>query len=103
MGTLLRRARRMTSMGDKGACIVDQDIDVTGTKFDRSFRSFARTRSVSKIRRDEIRLPSFRMDFGQRLIAAFSVAAYNYDGNAKLRRFFGGRSADATRPSCNKS
>jgi len=64
--------------------IVDQNIDMAVPELDGSSGHFPRARRVSKIRRNKIRFASCRTDFRNRLLAAFRIAAYDYDMDAKL-------------------
>src|SRR5205807_7252793 len=82
--------------------IVDQNIDMVVSERDRSSRHFARSRRVSKVRRNKIRFASCCADFGNRLLAALYITAYDQDMDAKLGQFIGCRPANTARSSCNK-
>jgi len=57
--------------------IVDQDINITVSKFDRSSGDFTGTRSILKVRRNKVRLPARCSYFRNRLLAAFHISAYD--------------------------
>src|SRR5439155_22761930 len=82
--------------------IVDQNIDLAVSEFDRSSRHFARARRVSKVRRYKMRFASCCADVRNRLLAAFRIAAYDDDMDAKLSQFIGCRPANTARSSCNE-
>src|SRR5438094_3114012 len=79
--------------------VVDQNVDTAVSEFDRSSRHFARSRRVSKVRRNKIRLASCCADFGNRLLATFDVASYDQDMDAKLRQLIDCRPSNTARPS----
>ena len=54
--------------------VIDQNIDMSVSEFDRSFRHIACARSVAKVRGYEIGPASCCADFGNRFLAAFEVA-----------------------------
>src|SRR5262252_952057 len=62
----------------------------------------ARARRVAKLRRDKIGFASCGADVRNRLLAAFCIAAYDDDMDAKLGQFIGCRPANTARSSCNK-
>jgi hypothetical protein len=72
------------------------------SEFDRSSRHFARSRRVSKVRRNKIRFASCCADFVNRLPAALHITAYDQDMDVKLGQFIGCRPANTARSSCNK-
>ena len=92
----VRRAER------KDSRTVDQNIDMALSEFEGSFRHLARRRGVSKVRRYEIRLGSSCADFPNCPLAAFRIAAYDYDMNADLGEFIGGRPPNTARSTSNK-
>jgi hypothetical protein len=55
--------------------IVDLDIDVTVSTFDRPSRDLTGTRSIPKVRRNKIRLPARCSNFGNRPFTAFLIPA----------------------------
>ena len=61
----------------KDSGIVDQNIDIAISEFDRSSRHFARARRISQVRRNKIRFASCCTDFRNRLLAALGIAAYD--------------------------
>ena len=54
-----------------------QDIDMAVSKFDRSSRNLTGTRSIPKLRRNEVSLPARCPYFGNRLFTAFHIPAYD--------------------------
>ena len=68
----------------ENARIVDENIDMTVSKFDRPACDVARARCVSKVRLYVIGFASRCTDFANSLLASFRIAAYDYDMDAKL-------------------
>ena len=64
--------------------VIDQNIDMTISEFDRSFRYIACARCVSKVSGYEIVLASCCADFGNRFLAALRVATHDQNLRAKL-------------------
>jgi hypothetical protein len=56
---------------------------MTASELDGSSGHFALARCILKVRRNKIRFASSGADFRNRLLAAFSIAAYDYDVDAK--------------------
>jgi hypothetical protein len=84
------------------ARIVDEDINLAVSKFDRSSRNFTGTRGVPKVRRDKVRLSTGCSYFGDRLFAAFHIPAYDQHVNAQLGQFVSDSSTNTTRRSGNE-
>src|SRR6266571_9487657 len=75
---------------------------MAASELDGSFGHFARARRVLKIRRNKIRFASRGADFRNRLLAAFSIAAYDYDVDAKRGELIGYRPADTACATCDQ-
>src|SRR5216110_88240 len=75
---------------------------MTVSELDSSSGHFARARRVLKVRRDKIRFASSGADFRNRLLAAFSIAAYDYEVDAKGGELIGYRPADTACATCDQ-
>src|SRR6266478_3705039 len=75
---------------------------MTVSELDGSSGHFARARRVPKVRRNKIPFASCASDFRNRLLAAFSIAAYDYDVDAKRGELIGYRPADTACATCDQ-
>src|SRR5438552_1339042 len=75
---------------------------MTASKLDSSSGYFARARRVLKVRRNKIRFASCGADFRSRLLAAFSITAYDYDVEAKRGELIGYRPAATACATCDQ-
>src|SRR5438128_382407 len=82
--------------------IVDENINMTISELDGSSGQFVRARCVLKVRRNKIRFASRGADFRNRLLAAFSIAAYDYDVDAKRGELIRCRPADTACATCDQ-
>jgi hypothetical protein len=92
----MRRDKRINTR------IVDQDIDMAVSKFDRSSRNFTCTRSVAKVSRNKIRLPARCAYFGYGLFTPFRISAYKQYVHAQPSQFVGHGPTNTAGPSRNK-
>src|SRR5579863_337340 len=82
--------------------IVDQNIDVAISEFDRPFRHVACASCVSKVRRNKICVASCPANFVDRVLPALGIPAHDQDMDPNLRQFLGRRTTDSTRSSSDK-
>jgi len=82
--------------------IVDQNIDVGISEFDRPFRHVACAGCISKVRRNKICLASCPANFVDRVLPALGIPAHDQDMDAKVRQFLGRRTTDSARSSSDK-
>src|SRR5438045_512172 len=75
---------------------------MAASELDGSSGHFARARRVLKVRRNKISFASRGADFRNRLLAAFSIAAYDYAVNAKGGELIGCRAADTACATCDQ-
>src|SRR6266480_4632314 len=75
---------------------------MTVSELDGSSGHFARARRVPKVRRNKIPFASCGADFCNRLLAAFSIATYDYDVDAKRGELIGYRPADTACATCDQ-
>src|SRR5580765_966002 len=69
---------------------------------DSSSGHFARARRILKVRRNKIRVASCGADFRNCLPAAFSIAAHDYNVDAKRGELVGCRPADTACATCDQ-
>src|SRR5580698_8360400 len=77
--------------------IVDQNIDVAASEFDRFFCHLACTGCVTKIRGNKVRFASCSPNFIQRAVPAFRAAPYNQNMNTKQSELLGCGATDSAR------
>jgi hypothetical protein len=82
--------------------VVDQDIDLAVSKLDRPSRHFSGTRSIPKVRRNEVRLSTRCSYFGNGLFSAFHVATYDHNMDGQLGQFVRYGATNTTCSSCDK-
>src|SRR6266567_3214563 len=75
---------------------------MTVSELDSSSGHFARARRVPKVGRNKIRFASCGVDFRNLFLAAFSIAAYDNDVDAKRGELIGYRPADTACATCDQ-
>src|SRR5438128_839273 len=75
---------------------------MVASELDRSSGHLARARRILKVRRNKIRFASCGADFCNRLLAAFSIPAYDYDVDSKRGELIGYRPADTACATCDQ-
>src|SRR5260221_583124 len=92
----MRRSERI----DAG--IVDENIDMATSEFDRLLSHFASAVCAQKLRRNKIRFASCGPNFVDCLLPALRISPYNQNVNTKLSKFLGCRETDAARSTGDK-
>src|SRR6184192_4802155 len=75
---------------------------MAASDLDGSSGHFSRARRVLKVGRNKIHGASCGADFRNRFLAAFSIAAYDYDVDAKRGELIGYRPADTACATCDQ-
>src|SRR5437879_6776184 len=75
---------------------------MAASDLDGSSGHFSRARRVLKVGRNKIHGASCGADFRNRFLAAFSIAAYYYDVDAKRGELIGYRPADTACATCDQ-
>jgi len=82
--------------------LLNQNVDVAISEFERSFRNFACAGGISEIGRNEVCFASCGPNFIDCLLPAFRIATHDHNMDAKLRQFIGCGATDSARSSANK-
>src|SRR5438552_11134162 len=75
---------------------------MAASDLDGSSGHFSRARRVLKVGRNKIHGASCGADFRNRFLAAFSIAAYDYDVDGKRGELIGYRRADSAWATCDQ-
>ena len=84
------------------AGIVNENIDMATSEFDRFPGHFASAVCAQKLGRNKIRFASCGPNFIDRLLPTFRISPHNQNVNTKLSEFLGCRETDSARATCYK-
>jgi hypothetical protein len=86
-----------TNQARENPGVVDQNIDVTISDFDRFLGHSTCARCISEIRGNKIRRAACRTNFVDRLLPALRASPYDQDMDPKLGQFISRGATDSTR------